>query len=339
MKSDIWQGCYDGGWQGNIVPEAFSHPAKFSRGLIHRIYKHAYDMGWIEQRSWVLDPFAGVGLGALDAITRNLNWIGIELEEKFVKLGEQNIELWQRQFAGWPNLGTANIIQGDSRELIEVLKTTIYRDIKNEKSFINKNLTGGSSLDLIVSSPPYSEGLGHGGIKTTEIDKKKRLEGFIHLYGHTPGNLANMKEGDIDLVVSLPPYAEISQSGGREGPKKYGTGLTQGERCFDEYGETPGQLGSMKEGSFDLCVSSPPYEGSNAENVGGRQKRALKGIPDKVMKLSGAYGLGKDNLGNTSGDTFWSASREIVQQCYELVRDGGKPVSDGKGINFCEGHK
>jgi hypothetical protein len=43
---DQWQSSYDDGWQGDIVPEAFSHPAKFSRGLIHRIYQHAKDMGW-----------------------------------------------------------------------------------------------------------------------------------------------------------------------------------------------------------------------------------------------------------------------------------------------------
>ena len=26
--ADVWEGCYDDGWQGDIVPEAFSHPAK-----------------------------------------------------------------------------------------------------------------------------------------------------------------------------------------------------------------------------------------------------------------------------------------------------------------------
>ena len=26
MPSDAWTGCYDGGWQGLIVDEAFAHP-------------------------------------------------------------------------------------------------------------------------------------------------------------------------------------------------------------------------------------------------------------------------------------------------------------------------
>ncbi|MFH1954482.1 MAG: DNA methyltransferase, partial [Pseudomonadota bacterium] len=117
----VWEGCYDAGWQGDIVAEAFAHPAKFSRGLIHKIYKHAKEMGWVKPGDWVLDPFGGVALGGLDAMSMGLNWIGIELEEKFVKLGQQNIEFWQRQLSGWPNLGTARIMQGDSRRLKDSL--------------------------------------------------------------------------------------------------------------------------------------------------------------------------------------------------------------------------
>ena len=42
---DAWIGCYDNGWQGEITPESFSHPAKFSRTLIRRIYDHAFAEG------------------------------------------------------------------------------------------------------------------------------------------------------------------------------------------------------------------------------------------------------------------------------------------------------
>jgi predicted small metal-binding protein len=34
----VWSGCYDESWKGLIV-----HPAKFSRGLIRRIYQHLRD--------------------------------------------------------------------------------------------------------------------------------------------------------------------------------------------------------------------------------------------------------------------------------------------------------
>ena len=31
----IWHGCYDDSWNGLICPDAFGHPAKFSRGLLY----------------------------------------------------------------------------------------------------------------------------------------------------------------------------------------------------------------------------------------------------------------------------------------------------------------
>ncbi len=61
-----WRGCYREGWQGEIVPEAFSHPAKFSRSLIRRIYEHVIEQGWIAPGQAMMDPFGGVALGALD---------------------------------------------------------------------------------------------------------------------------------------------------------------------------------------------------------------------------------------------------------------------------------
>ena len=65
MVEHDWYGLYKEGWQGEIVDEAFSHPAKFARGLIRRIYQHALEQGWIEAGDIVMDPFAGVALGAI----------------------------------------------------------------------------------------------------------------------------------------------------------------------------------------------------------------------------------------------------------------------------------
>ena len=133
MRPDAWRGCYDGGWADLIVPEAFAHPAKYSRALIARIYEHAKAEGWLQPGDVVLDPFGGVGLGALDAMRLGLSWCGMELEQKFVDLGNQNIALWNRRYghvAGW---GTARLIQGDSSKLAEVV----------------------AGAGLTVSSPPW----------------------------------------------------------------------------------------------------------------------------------------------------------------------------------------
>ncbi len=234
-----WEGCYDNGWTGLIVPEAFSHPAKFSRSLIHRIYQHAKEMGWVHPGDYVLDPFGGVGLGALDAITMGLNWCGCELEQKFAELAQKNFLKWNLDLRGWPNLGTARMINGDSR---------------NIKAVIEK-------ADLVVSSPPFT------GITPTAGDPNYdwKFHGDQSNYGHTPGNLANMKEGDIDLVVGSPPYAGSMESdkGGIDWEKAGRLDRTKpsGKRHSvmsnndpTSYGQSPGQLGSLKEGDFDSVI-------------------------------------------------------------------------------------
>jgi len=51
-----------------------------------------------------------------------LHWIGVELEEKFVGLGQQNIAMWNERFSRLPHWGTAAILKGDSRDLVQVLE-------------------------------------------------------------------------------------------------------------------------------------------------------------------------------------------------------------------------
>jgi len=302
---DKWSGCYDDGWHGDIVPEAFSHPAKFSHGLIHRIYLHAKEMGWVKPGDWVLDPFGGVALGGLDALAMGLNWVGVELEAKFVSLGEQNIELWQRQLKGWPNLGTARIVQGDSRRLKDVI----------------------IEANLIVSSPPYAEIRQDGGSSRDGYKGLTNYSGEPRNYWRTQrdqNNLGNMPEGSLhdvleqaDIVISSPPFCDkIPQQ-----DANFQTPHDSLKRRRLDYGSSPGQLGSMKEGSIDAVISSPPYESSQGVNPSNGIKS------EKPRRLWDEYDVGsKENLGNSSGDTFWSASREIVQQCFDLLKPGGHAI-------------
>lgn len=273
-----WSGCYDSGWQGEITPESFSHPAKFSRALIRRIYEHAFEQGWLKAGDVVADPFGGVALGALDAMWHGLNWLGMELEPKFVNLGYANLALWRRKYGNKADWGSARIIQGDSRRLAEVI-------------------------------------------------------------------------GKTDLVCSSPPYSETALSGGKT---KKGQGYTRGQRCLDDYGSSPGQLGVMKEGDFDCVVGSPPYEGSlnsgqngidwdkakRPERWGGnRDRRGCQAAANHKM----AYGRSENQLGATTADTFWSAAREIVAQCHAILKPGGHAiwvtkrfVRSGKIVEFSD---
>jgi len=263
VKRD-WVGLYREGWTGLIVPGAFSHPAKFSRGLIRRIYQYATAQGWLQAEQVVVDPFGGVALGALHAMQNGLHWIGVELEEKFVTLGQQNIDLWNARYADHlPAWGSAIILQGDSRRLCEMV----------------------GEAAGVVGSPPYTGGCAHtGGIDP----KPEKVEG-----GH--GNL------------------------------------------FVTYGSAAGQLAALPEGDprevIDGVCGSPPFEGSLAQAHGGGgclaaendERYAQLGIV-KWKHRQSDYGDSDGQLGQSSGDTFWSASRQIMQQVYAILKPGGVTI-------------
>jgi modification methylase len=206
---DTWQDCYRDGWKGIITEASFAHPAKVSYSLAERIYHHLADEGWIAPGRRVLDPFGGIGGFALHALLRGYHFVGVELEEKFVLLAQENICRWARQYCSWPRLGSAVMMQGDSRRLRDVLA---------------------GQCDAVVSSPPYAASLSstHSG-----IDWEKNT--------HSQGR--------------------------KSGP------------------HTPGKAG-----------------------------------------MPNHYSDRTDNLGNSSGSTFWSASRAIVEQCYDLLSAGGHCV-------------
>lgn len=134
IQIDQWWNCYSDQWGDELVPEAFAHPAKIAPGLSKKIYDHAFEMGWLCAGNRVVDPFGGIAGTALQAMIRGLSWVGCELEQRFVDLGSQNIALWCRRYSLWPKLGSAVLLQGDSRNLRSVI---------------------GGAADVCVSSPPY----------------------------------------------------------------------------------------------------------------------------------------------------------------------------------------
>jgi len=178
-------------------------------------------------------------------------------------------------------MGTARIIQGDSRNL---------------KAVIEK-------ADLVVSSPPYAEGeKGHPSLGSVNNDAWgndgrdiARRRGKTGNYGHTPGNLANMKEGSFDICVSSPPW-EGSISG-IQGP---GHGVKWNKI---EYAKS-------------RVSTRNQFKYMSSEWLKNRKVTAEK------QNLARLPSVAKDE----TYPTFWSASKEIVQGCHELLRDGGHAI-------------
>jgi hypothetical protein len=324
-----WHGLYSEGWQNEIVPDAFSHPAKYARGLIRRIYEHAIEEGWLVEGDTVIDPFAGVALGGLDAMFHGLHWIGCELEEKFVGLGGQNIALWNSRYGNGmlPRWGTAVILQGDSRNLVDVLD--------------------GASANSLVSSPPWYTPQTHnrGHIMDTGTPAMKRCQHSNAPAGYVPpstrGNLGNMREGDhVKACISSPPFVNAgthqasNEADERElrlsKERRTGPGGRIGISQTTGYGQSPGQLAALPEGDLSAqagvraVVSSPPWEkqmASHDDFIAPHDTTKLMGI-----NYSTAYGNSQGQLGTEQGDTFWSAARVIVSQCYQVLAPGGVAI-------------
>ena len=326
-----WSGLYAESWSNDLVPEAYAHPAKYSRGLIRQIYAYMLAEGMIAPGDVIGDPFGGQAGGALDAMINGLHWRGVELEPRFVDLGNQNIELWNGRYAPhFERWGTAVLAQGDSRNFAGIV--------------------GG--LSGAISSPPF--------LFNPSTGAKKGIDGYINDgqlpkmglkiandYGQTPGQLGSMKPGDLSAAISSPPYADTIENGDGPGARWDFATHRNGDKVSSDasYGRSPGQVGRL-----DGVISSSPFEASvsimSEESAKKYDNWAKNNDGSNRLSrslLGGGYGVSDGNTGNAVGETFWAASREIVAQTYAALKPGGYAawvcgdfVRKGKRVRFGE---
>lgn len=249
-----WHGCYDEGWRDLIVPAAFAHPAKMGRGLVARIFDELFARGAVRRGAIVVDPFGGIGTTAIEGASRGVQVVCCELEPKFVALARENFQLHARD---WSDMGRPlpQIVNGDSRQL--------------------RANVGPVLAECLVSSPPYASSDQNYARGRTTIDwekgarsgmKNDRISGPDASYGDADGQLASMPEGNVDAVISSPPYAEIaSGSGGlntkpaKDGQQGGRSAAAPSQDTDSRYGTADGQLARMALGDVDAVVSSPPF--------------------------------------------------------------------------------
>lgn len=241
---DNWHNCYDDSWKGIIVPEAFAHPAKMSRGLTNRIFKHALSKGWLKKGDVVVDPFGGIGSTGIVGAYLGIDVLCCELEMKFCKLAMENFNM---HAPGLKKLGLPRpqIIQGDSRRLSEVI----------------------AGADCVVSSPPYAQLTRDANADylkerlSGEYDKKRGFKPNKNTYtisdgyGQTPGQLGAMKPGSIEAIISSPPYAETLKGDGTQKEtaaesraKRVTAGGSLGQSQRTQGYGSKGNLGNLKPG-------------------------------------------------------------------------------------------
>lgn len=323
---DEWQNCYPSKWSGLIVKESMTHPAKFSSRLIRRIYMHMKEEGWLRIGDTVIDPFGGVALGALEAMRHGLHWVGVELEPKFVELGNQNIDEWNKRFSIMPKWGSAILLQGDSRKLLSSIQSANqsissppYADGSAHNGGDDPNpgkMQGGEyhgvGLFGSISSPPYNPPMSqeHNGSRGGKRGTTPSEPGAFVKYGTTQGQLEGMSMDGFELSISSPPFRH--SEGGTPEPKEGGVidkslqaRHAAGNSAANGYGNTDGNLANFAEGDFHSSISSPPFgealTGGGIAKKGYQNDQLRKGSEETPFDLVGKRSYMPSNQGETPG--------------------------------------
>lgn len=201
---------------------------------------------------------------------------------------------------------------------------------------------------IAVSSPPYPQPYTSGG----GINQKSYGDGSDKVSDRTyqgrggdraEGNLETLASEGFQAAISSPPFEDsldrgvVNAQSRREYARAHGVSNTEHISPIDmdsdrlqDYGETPGQLGKMK-GGFDAAVTSPPFldQGRNDHRPQGGMKSDIphrkKGNDGSPPGLS-HFGESEGQVGTMSTETFWSASRTILEQLYQVLTPGAHAV-------------
>lgn len=369
---DEWDSCYSRGWLGELVPAAYAHPAKISFKLAERIYAHAIEQGClVPGQSTVVDPFGGIcGLG-FHAALNGIRFVAVELEPRFVALGNQNIDLWQRKYSSLKGWTRPVLVQGDSRNLSSVVASagcvvssppfhqSGVTDHKGQTDALIGKFKGGGDkflsnysygdtpgqlATMVCGSPPFYGVTGnlvkeakffdHPAQKNTANYATAKTRG-IDDYGTSPGQLSAMPEGKVSSVISSPPFSDCERGGTGVYKHPDGCGCNWCRKNRGNAGATQGgkwgasadgNLGTMPEGNAAAAcvVSSPPFEDQEPSHAQGT---GFQPAHDGNRRfVDSEYGKTAGNIGNSTGDTFWSAAAEIVAQCRMILRPGGHAI-------------
>lgn len=389
-----WDECYDSGWNGLIVPEAFAHPAKMARGLVARIFDELFAIGALERGDVVVDPFGGIGTTAIEGASRGVQVVCCELESRFVALAQQNFDLHRRD---WEAMGRPlpRIVQGDSRKLRAHVGPVLAECVVSSPPYVSgghhpdqtgawntndrgqvgnlKDVAGygredgqlgqmlEGAVDAVISSPPYAEiASGSGGLNTFPPKHEGQQGGRSassasqdtdSRYGESDGQLARMSLGDVDAIVSSPPFTQGYAGGGGINVKGYGPDGADkvGSRTYQGTGaeRAEGNLETLALGEVDAVVSSPPFMGSSATAGGDHRKEYFAQVggvghlnveyDEKVAFEKRGFLMGRAaykefaascNLGSIteSQTTFWSEAAKIVVESHAILKPGGYAV-------------
>jgi len=169
-----------------------------------------------------------------------------------------------------------------------------YEDYNPNNPLNISNLPHGEinsmSIDVVITSPPYSETLNEKKNTTSNLRREERLR----TAGHHPEDFMGGKARNCQIEDGL------------------------------RYSFNSENIGNLKHGDIDVVLTSPPYE----ESMGDKH-HSPKG--DEIVREKRHYNTytetkKKDNIGNLRKETYLSAMLTVYEQCYLVLKQGGKMI-------------
>lgn len=288
-----------------FLESAISHPAKMNTKLLEFLIRT-----FTREGETVLDPMCGSGSMGVVASLLNRNAVQVDIEKKFIGWAEEAKWKVKAKNTLTPK-GTIRNVCGDARKLSSLLE----------------------NVDVVVTSPPYSESLNESKNTTSNLKREKRLKTRGHQpknfmggkarncqledglrYSHNPKNIGNLPHGNVDVVITSPPYADLSviSYDNVEWTRYFRQQLTekgyiewQGKRyteqewralnrgCIDgrtakgmkkgeeHYSQDTQNIGNLP---VDAVITSPPYEETKAFHDVNFMKEIAKDQSEKHKK-------------------------------------------------------
>ena len=324
-----------GRWRRFFPEDAIKHPAKANLNLIDFLIDK-----YTKEGDLILDPMAGTGSTCVLATLKGRDAICVDIEPLFFQWMEKAREIVEKT----PMLGRKgrmiNIL-GDARRLSDLLK----------------------QIDIIITSPPYADTYKHDKrAENPEAIKKhadmlsirsgdhhtqgrmRRIQRDFQGYSDNPDNIGNMPLGDIDIIITSPPYAETLSihSGGMKGLKNAPKPSTVGhDKNPQLYSDNPDNIGNLSLGDIDVIITSPPYEsvleGTSRHTRGGiasrdpalAQTRTYSTVLSVKQGVPVMYSLNPDNIGNLKNrdEDYEMLEREKrLETLYKRLLRDGKPT-------------
>jgi len=286
---------------------SFAHPAKMHLALQLYLIEH-----YTKKGDTILDPMAGSGTILVGcALGRNI--ICVELEEKFVKMQQDN---WQKIKSLGPMLGyqmgKAIILQGDARNLDGLL------------------------ADNILFSPPYAEAMQERGGTQHKFEREKKIG--VH-YSHQKNNIGNLPYGEISAVISSPPHGNRLSDDACKDNDPQRMSYRQALAKADAVIASPPYEESMGKKHHSPRADKLAKEKANPTTYTGKADldesvKRLRNHGRTDSKAGGPYGQSlahpysgaADNIGNLKGENYLQAMLQVYRQCHKVLKPEGLMV-------------